>query len=296
MRPHDLAGLLARRYRGPAGPEVELPKGDVTEGVVRVGDTVRRPHQPQSWAVAGYLDHLERAGFDGAPRFLGLDDAGRDVLSYLPGQVAGDPVEAWAADEGLLVSVGELVRSLHAASTGYLTEQEFRAPAGAWARDQVQRPAGTEPPAAELVAHCDVTPQNVVVRDGRAVALVDFDLAGPTSRLTDVVNTAFHWVPLRAPEDVWPQWAHAGPGGAALDPARRLRLLADGYGLSPQQRLALPDLAIERSRASRLTMQTRAEQLGGGWARMWREGVGDLIHRRELWLRAQRPHLLAVLG
>jgi hypothetical protein len=72
-----------RRYHGGDGePEVELPRGDVTEGVVRVGATVRRPHQPQSLAVAGYLDHLERVGFEASPRYLGRDDAGRDVLTY----------------------------------------------------------------------------------------------------------------------------------------------------------------------------------------------------------------------
>jgi hypothetical protein len=49
-----------RRYvLADTGPEIEPPKGDVTEGVVRVGGTVRRPHQPQSLAVAGYLDHLQ---------------------------------------------------------------------------------------------------------------------------------------------------------------------------------------------------------------------------------------------
>ena len=39
--------------------EIELPKGDVTEGVVRIGDTVRRPHQPTSDGVAAYLGYLE---------------------------------------------------------------------------------------------------------------------------------------------------------------------------------------------------------------------------------------------
>ena len=52
-------------------------------------------------------------------------------------------------------------------------------------------------PPPELVSHCDVTPQNVVVREGRAAGLVDFDMAGPASRLLDVVNTAMWWVPLR---------------------------------------------------------------------------------------------------
>jgi hypothetical protein len=70
-----------------------------TEGVVRVGDTVRRPHHPQSYAIAAYLDHLERQGFQGAPRYLGRDSSGRDVLTFIEGDVAG-------ASEG----VGDLIR------------------------------------------------------------------------------------------------------------------------------------------------------------------------------------------
>src|SRR4051794_37871337 len=114
-----------RRYVGPDADHedaraVELPKGDVTVGLVRIGGTVRRPHQPQSWAVAGSLDHLERAGFDGSPRFLGRDAEGRDVLTILEGDVAGDPPESWATTPELLVSVATLLRRLHEASAGYL--------------------------------------------------------------------------------------------------------------------------------------------------------------------------------
>ena len=53
--------------------EVPLLGGDMTEGVVRVGRTVRRPVRPHTAAVHGLLRHLEAAGFDGAPRVLGID-------------------------------------------------------------------------------------------------------------------------------------------------------------------------------------------------------------------------------
>jgi hypothetical protein len=163
---------------------VELPKGDVTEGVVRIGGTVRRPHQPQSWAVAGYLDHLECAGFDGSPRFLGRDAEGRDVLTFLAGDVAGDPPEPWAATPELLVSVAVLLRRLHEASVCYLADVAFAAPYGSvWHRDRLRvDAAGPALPPTEIISHNDVTQQNVVVRDGVAVGLVDFDLAGPASR------------------------------------------------------------------------------------------------------------------
>jgi Ser/Thr protein kinase RdoA (MazF antagonist) len=263
--------------------EVPLPRGDVTEGVVRVGDTVRRPHQPQSEAVAGYLRHLADVGFDGSPRYLGRDDKGRDVLTYLAGDVAGDPPEPWAADDDLLASVGALLRRLHTASAGYVP------PAGAlWRRGLVVLDPPIEDPPPELVSHLDVTPQNVVVRDGRAAGLIDFDLAGPTTRLLDVYNTAMHWVPLRPAEDVWPTWT-------GVDRVARLRRFADAYGLTAGERVALPDLGIAQADRTWLRMRASAEQLGGGWARMWSEGVGDAIRRRQQWLVDHRSELLDAL-
>lgn len=279
-----------RRYTGPDDfPEIQLPAGDVTDGVVRVGDTVRRPYQPQSFAVAQYLDHLERVGFDASPRYLGRDGSGRDVLTFLPGRVPGDPPERWAADEALLASVGALLRRLHEASAGFGADRAFAAPAGSvWRRDQVRVDPPAAEPELELVSHMDVTPQNVVVRGGRAAGLVDFDLAGPTTRLADVYNTAIHWVPLRAPEDVGPPWS-------GLDRLERLRVLVDAYGLSSAERMALPDLGIARSDISYAHMRASAEQLGGGWARMWNEGVGGMILRRKQWLTESREKLHAAL-
>jgi hypothetical protein len=53
--------------------QTPLAGGDVTEGVVRRGDTVRRPVGPHSPLVHALLAHLESVGFEGAPLFLGID-------------------------------------------------------------------------------------------------------------------------------------------------------------------------------------------------------------------------------
>lgn len=268
-----------RVYRRAAGEasDVELmPAGDVTEGVVRVGDTIRRPHQPQSLAVAGYLDWLEDAGFDGAPRFLGRDAGGRDVLSFVPGRCAGALPETWVQSEELLASVARLVRRLHDASAGYVPQSHPFPP----------RPIRQDP--AELVCHLDVTPQNVVVRDGVAAGLVDFDLAGPSTALKDSYNAAMHWVPLRDPADAWPGWDD-------LDPFRRLRIFADAYGWDREERRRLTGLAVDAAELSYERMRHNAEALGGGWARMWAEGAGGLILRRRGWLEANAARLTDAL-
>ena len=257
--------------------DVELmPAGDVTDGVVRVGGTIRRPHQPQSLAVAAYLDWLEDAGFDGSPRFLGRDAEGRDVLTFLPGRCAGPEPEAWVQSEALLVSVAQLLRRLHTASAGFAPDAYPFPP----------RPVRQDP--AELVCHLDVTPQNVVVRDGRAAGLVDFDLAGPSTALKDSFNTAMHWVPLRDPADAWPGWE-------ATDPFRRLRIFADAYGWSQEERRRLPAVGVDATALSHKRMEHNARVLGGGWARMWDDGVGDVIRRRGKWLEANAGRLVAAL-
>jgi phosphotransferase family enzyme len=267
----------------PDGPEIALPAGDVTVGVVRIGDTVRRPHQPTSPAVAAYLGHLQRAGFTGAPRFLGRDNHGRDVLSFIDGAVAGDPIEPWAAADGVLPGVGRLLRALHDASAGWVPEVELGAATAG--RPAAPFPEG-EP---RLVAHKDVTPQNVVFRDGEAVALIDFDLVGWTTRSVDLANTAMHWVPLRDPRDREP--VHDG-----IDVAARLRLLIDGYGTDAVSAVQVLDASKLRFGAMYDSMRWAAENLGGGWARMWDEGVGELIQRRAEWFAGVRDDLARELA
>jgi hypothetical protein len=68
--------------------EIPLNGGNMNSGVVRVGDTVRRPAGPWTSAVHALLDHLHAAGFHGAPRPLGLDGHGREVLTFISGTVA----------------------------------------------------------------------------------------------------------------------------------------------------------------------------------------------------------------
>jgi hypothetical protein len=270
--------------------EVEIPLagGDVTEGLVRVGQTVRRPRQPWSDAVAAYLAHLVAAGFP-APRWLGVDEAGRDVLDFLPGAVPGSPPEAWACTDEVLAAVGRFLRRLHEASAG------FEAPVGArWFGTDRVVDLSADVPALfagppELVSHCDVTPQNVVFDRGEPIGLIDFDLTRPTTRLADVVGAATHWLPLNDPADRAPVYA-------GMDVPARLRIFVDAYGLDPARRAEFLAQARRGAERSWHLMKANAEQRGGGWARMWADGVGDIIRRRRTWLDTEGPALAAALA
>ena len=208
--------------RPPEGDDVEvpLPGGLANRGrVVRVGETVRRPQRRTSPATHALLRHLEAVGFDGAPRFLGVDGQGREVLTYIPGSTAVPPYGDWALGDAALVSVAELLRSYHQAVT------DFDPTPHTWPLSP------PEPYAGDLVSHNDLNLDNIVFREGRAVALLDFDLASPGCRLWDVACAARLWAPLRSDAFI-----RDDRRGRALD---RLRLFVDSYGVDAADRQRL---------------------------------------------------------
>jgi hypothetical protein len=262
------------------GSETEVPLlgGDVTEGVVRVGQTVRRPMGENAPLVHALLAHLEAIGFEGAPRFLGIDAAGREVLTFVEGEVAGRPRPGWFADEDRLVSVARLVRAYDDAAASFVVPDGVE-PATA-IQSGIELPADL-PPAPpyppELIGHVDITPENVVFRDARAFALIDFDLARPATRVDEMVNVMIWWGPLGDPVD-------RDPLMRDVDTLCRCRMIADAYGMSDADRTKVVEVATMRTRLAWHLMKLRAEQFGGGWLRMWQEGVGDVIQRRLAWL------------
>ena len=62
------------------------------------------------------LGHFEAVGFDGAPRFVGLDERGREVLSFVEGEPALKPVPA---GDGVVRDLGRLLRRMHDAQAGF---------------------------------------------------------------------------------------------------------------------------------------------------------------------------------
>jgi hypothetical protein len=265
--------------------EIPLAGGDVTEGLVRVGDTVRRPPGPHSPLVRALLTHLAAIGFEGAPRFLGIDSSGRDVLGYINGEVAGRPRPPWIADEARLASVGRLVRGYDDAASSFTPAPDLLGNSAPAAPPGIP-PAPAYP--AELIGHVDITPENVVFRDGTAYALIDFDLAKPATRADEMYNAMQWWAPLADPAD-------RDPLLRDVDVPRRCRILADAYDLSGADRERIMEVAVLRTMRSWHLMKLHAETDGGGWQRMWDEGVGDAINRRGAWLDRHAAAITAAL-
>jgi hypothetical protein len=258
-----------------AGDEIPLAGGMGSGGaVVRVGDTVRRPVRPHSSTVAAFLRHLEAVGFEGAPRHLGIDDRGREVLTWIHGDVGVPPYPGWVADEAILRGVAHLQRELHAAATSFVAP-----PDATWDRPNLPAPG----PGA-VVCHNDLCVENVVVRDGRVVAFIDFDFAAPNDPLLDIAIAARHWVPVRDPVDLDPELR-------GIDQVERFRAFCAEHGLDRRRRTTVvAHLGAFLDRAL-VSMRTRAESGLPAYVAAWEAGYPDQNRRSRAWVGANAEAL-----
>lgn len=173
-------------------------------GALRVGATVRKPAQPQSATIRRLLTHVRAQGVTWVPEPLGTDEQGRDVWSFIAGEVVHDqPAWLWSSD--ILTTVAKRLRQWHDATASF----------GRHADDVWWWP-GKLP--AEVICHVDFAPYNHVFRNGELVGAIDFDICYPGPRLWDLAYTAYRYVPLTphvdesvADGDTWGRTAFLPP-------------------------------------------------------------------------------------
>lgn len=205
--------------------EEEMLTGGNSTTVVRVDDTVRRTVGPWTTAVHQLLVRLRAEGVTEVPESRGVDEDGREVLSYIVGVVPGYPLSEWVWADTVLVAAAQLMRRIHDASTALVGE------------DLVWQLPTHHP--VEVICHNDFAPYNLVFRNGRLRGVIDFDTASPGPRIWDLAYLAYRLVPLT--DD-----AHDG-GPPTPDRAGRLQLLIDSYEMpyEPAELLAAVAARLE---------------------------------------------------
>jgi hypothetical protein len=184
-----------------ASVQEPLAGGYVSE-VVRVAGTVRRGPGPNADFVHRLLSFFEQVGFDGSPRYLGIDSQGREILSFIDGHVPWqDPQQYNVRSDASLAGAARLLRRCHDLTAGTSMAAE-----------------------SEVVCHNDLSPRNTVYRNNGQrllpVAFIDWDLAAPGRRIHDIALMCW-------------QYPGLGPGVTkAAEAARQIRLICDAYGLA----------------------------------------------------------------
>lgn len=267
-----------RRTRTGQEPEQVLVGGTANRGlVVRVGDTVRRPVRPESGSTHALFRHLQEVGFPGAPRYVGHDGSGREVLSFIEGTAALPPYPDWALDDAALQSVATLLRGFHDATEG------FRAGHMPWSVT-----VGDAYRTGSVVCHGDPNLDNVVFRDGRAVGLIDFDLAAPGSRIWDVAAAVRLWAPLRAEEDIADSRA-----GRVVE---RATAFVHAYGLARADRRRFVDAVLAHHDWAYEIVRTSAVAGHRHFAEYWHRGGAWRAVRSREWVVGHRQALERAMG
>ena len=246
--------------------------------VVRVGPHVLRPSSPHTGSIHAFLRAVRQAGFEGAPEPVGIDGDGRERLVFIEGEVPVPPYPEWSQSDVALASTAELLRGFHDAANG-LDLRDL-----AW-NDGLADPAG-----GVVVCHNDVCPENVVFRDGVAVALLDFEFAAPGRPIYDLACLARLCVPIDNDFD------QARLGWQPADRPERLRLVADAYGLGRDGRRELLTAIEDALTRAEKFIESRVESGDPNFVEMWNRTDGaERYHRRRRWWNDNHHLFVAAL-
>jgi len=262
------------------GNEEDLAGGVANAGrVSRQNDHVLRPSNPFSASIHQFLSTLDAAGFDGASVPVAIQDDGRERLVYIEGDVPLPPYPAWAQTDDALASITTLMRKFHHASW------RFDAAGSEWS-DEMADPVG-----GPVVCHNDVCLENVVFRDGVAVGLIDFDFAAPGRPVYDLAQCARMCVPID--DDL----SASRLGWEPSDRPRRLRLVADAYGLAGEERLELFQILTGTMQSGGEFVRRRVEAGDPNFIQMWEEmGGRERYDRRLRWWTEHQSKFIDALA
>ena len=197
--------------------------------IIRIGHKVHRPSGSWTGLVHEFLLYLRSSGFSSASLPFGLDDQGREILSFIEGEVSNYPLSSNAASIQALISAAKLLRSYHDASQSFL--------AGLSPEKHTWQFPARNPQ--EVICHGDFAPYNVVLEGERAIGMIDFDTCHPGPRAWDIAYALYRWAPFTNPNN-------KDGFGSIEAQVKRARLFCDAYGLSNQEMMGLPNLIIER--------------------------------------------------
>ncbi len=234
----------------------------------------------QHWVtIHELLRSVRTAGFGGAPAVVGIQSDGRERLEFIEGDVPVPPYPDWAQSDEALASITVLVSRFHRATVS------FGLADATWS-GELADPAG----AGLVICHNDVCLENVVFRDGRAIALLDFDFAAPGRPVHDLAALGRMCVPID--DDV----SAARLGWQPADRAARLRLVADAYGLDAAGRLQLLDVLAGQVARGGEFVRRHVEAGEPGFVAMWNQmGGAQRFDRRRAWWQDHREQFAAVL-
>lgn len=210
--------------------------------IVKEMDKVVRPGNAWTPYVHDFLTYMHENGFSNIPKPYGISAEGKEMVSFVEGEVYNDSLPDMILTDEVLVDVAKLLRCYHDVGEKYmqrLTGEEV------WMLPK-HSPQ-------EVMCHGDFAPYNLTFVDGSVHGIIDFDTLHPGPRLWDIAYAVYRWIPFVSPTN--PDYRND------LDEQiRRIKLFADTYGLCTDARKDLPNMMVERIQSLVSYMQREAEK------------------------------------
>jgi len=250
--------------------EEPLGGGNLNPAIARVDTNVHRTAGPWTPAVHELLGHLAAAAYP-APRVVGMDNSGREVLTFIPGRcVEPDHMHLIDTDDAMR-RVGALIADYH------LAQESFVVPPDAEWREEGRDPTGSS----EIVAHNDLAPWNLIVDDDDEWTFIDWDLAAPGRRMWDLAWALHSFVGL---------WPHTTLTSEQI--ASRIAAFSEGARLRTEEVPDLLEVVIERTADHAAMLRRRAvageenfvRMVAEGHADAWESGCSFVRSNRTIWL------------
>jgi tRNA A-37 threonylcarbamoyl transferase component Bud32 len=236
----------------------EMLKGGNVSNVYRSGDTVRRELKPDSTKIHKLLKHLENTGFSNSPKFLGIDEKGREILSFIEGEAGNYPLKEYMWSDDVLKDIAKMLRLYHDAVSDFPFSDNWE-------------PIDNTPQPFEVLCHNDFAIYNIIFNNYRPVGIIDFDVAGPGPRLWDIAYTLYTCVPLSR--------IYHSETGQAVDyhslqhrdrVKQRVELFYESYGVGIEEDYL--QMVLLRLEGLCKTMKRKAEEGNIAFQKMIEEG------------------------
>lgn len=234
-----------------------LAGGNVTK-VYRSGNTVRRETKPESERIHALLKHLEDKEFHYAPRFLGIDEKGREIQSFMEGEPGHYPLKEYMWSNEVLQQIARVLRLYHDSVSDFSFDDQ-------WASLDLT------PEPREIICHNDFAPYNMIFNGHQPVGMIDFDVAAPGPRLWDIAYTLYTCVPLsRFTLSVSGEKIYYDPQLHAASRKERIALFFEAYG--EEWKPEYMEMVLLRVEAMCQTIARKASEGDVAFQKMMEEG------------------------
>ena len=223
------------------------------KNVYKKDNMVIRPMEKWSKNMHLLVNHFYNLGIP-VPRIIKTDKK-YEYSEYIEGERV-HPYK-WT-DEGLF-EMGKLVKKIHVAAKKFESKDNMKWKP--WFLRELGKPA--------ICSHGDIAPWNIITKEGKPIAVVDWECAGPIDPLVELSRVCWLFPQLHD-DDIAEQFELP----SAKKRGDQVKIILDAYGLSKNKRSGFIEKIMEtiicETAHEAIDENITRESIGKLWGMAWR--------------------------